>query len=115
MPDILNRETRFTVSFWMYPRATSATDMVVSIYGNNPDHFWSLPDSNFKWRTFQPTHNLISNATVPLYDWTFITCVYDGTSKIMYINGSEDNSVVISGIHLDSSAGFSLGQTWRDW
>ena len=33
IPHFLNRETRYTVAFWMYPRATNATDM-------NCQYFW---------------------------------------------------------------------------
>lgn len=80
----------FTLSFWVY--INSPYVHACGIYDNNINSggygafFWNSPNNNitFSWRGNQLKTTI---GAIPLATWTHISCVANGSSMLIYING----------------------------
>ena len=122
----------FSFGGWVYPEATSSETMRVgSKHGGSGSYGWALirQDDPFliefgissdgtAWDT-----TTAASASLPVNTWTHIVCVYDGSYKRIYVNGSEISdgnfpASYSSGVN-DTSANFIIGDqdysTHRYW
>ena len=94
-----------TVSTWIYPRAYENGKFVlakgshVNLYYRSFEILAPDPNQKVEFRLCNGSQELgvFSSSSIPLYQWTNITCVYNGNQIRMYVNGVLENTQAISG------------------
>lgn len=106
-----NQTSGITVSVMIYATAKMGSyDTFISKYTNvnaGTDGLkWILRMENYKVSWYTNTgsfSNVLSNATLSLNQWYYLTGVFNGTQRIIYINGVLDNSNNTTGTLIDNS------------
>lgn len=96
----VNLTTQSTLTAWVRPAA----------FLSNPDHSTIITKSTAYYCQLDGTGRvqfaatngggegyLPSVSTIPLNQWTHIVCIYNGTTKAIYINGVLDASISLTG------------------
>jgi len=84
--DVLDVSEEFTLSAWIKPDTTSGTHSIIRksgayvLYYSSELDFYNWADSS---RLQCPTEN------TPEGQWSYVTAVWNGTHKIIYVNGRE--------------------------
>lgn len=97
----INNPTGLTLTTWVYPTSYSAEEMTV-INGQSPASYYLsvyLDGSiNCYWYGTSPAGYHSSGAsTVPLNQWTQITCAWNGSIINLYTNGQLKNTIGVTG------------------
>jgi hypothetical protein len=104
----------FTISFWIKPVATSAAAVIRK--GGQFELY--VTGSNFVYRVWDPTQrDYTSTATYSANNWYHIVMMHDGvTTGKLYINGSLDRTITVSGTPSGTSGDLTIGayanRTW---
>ncbi|MFA6494949.1 MAG: LamG-like jellyroll fold domain-containing protein [Candidatus Paceibacterota bacterium] len=90
-----------TLTAWVYPTSYSAEEMTV-VEGQSPNGYYLSVykdgSINCYWYGTSPAGYHSSGAgTVPLNQWTQITCAWSGSAINLYTNGQLKNTVSVSG------------------
>jgi hypothetical protein len=106
-----NQTSGITVSAMIYATAKMGSyDTFISKYTNVDSGTnglkWILRMENYKVSWYTNTgsfSNVVSNTTLSLNQWYYLTGVFNGTQRIIYINGVLDNSNSTTGTLIDNS------------
>jgi hypothetical protein len=99
-----------TISFWL--KANTNSSIWMEILDRASDNIL-IQTQNYKMRYYLETSNgtawLDSSGNVPQNIWTHYAMVYNGTHKLMYINGVLDTSAMANGTINSDGATWTLG------
>jgi len=110
----------YTFSFWLkltneWNSSSTGSPWLLDARGPNTDTYaYFITGGYFRYRTFNPTHNLDSTQTTwESGKWYFITCTLDSDkrTKKLYINGNFDASYTLGGdADFSTSGAFQIGR-----
>ena len=107
VPSFLNNPATLSVSFWMYPLAWPASNVATPFAFSNSanttegPYFQLLTDGTIRlyiYTTSSPTGlSILSTAIAPINTWTHIAFTYTSGTALLYVNGTLQGTVSISG------------------
>ncbi|MFH0712464.1 MAG: LamG-like jellyroll fold domain-containing protein [Candidatus Jorgensenbacteria bacterium] len=107
----LDPQTTLTLTAWVYPTSVGGSDSESTIIwgASPPAYYLSFNDSTLAldcyWYGTTPAgYHTTSAASVPLNKWSQVTCVWDGTNNIRYINGTSAGTTAVTGTGLSPTA-----------
>jgi len=90
-----------TMECWCYPNSLSQNGFLFEKGQVNTQYSMFFENANFVFRTMGSVSNQSSTFSPSTYltvsAWNHIVCTYNGSSKIMYVNGIQVQSVAASG------------------
>lgn len=99
-----------TIALWVYFNESKVAEII-----RKPGQYEFFQSSQkVVFRTFLGEEDLSNNTSIPLNTWTYITAVFDGRQKSIYVNGILDSNIVdISGTLKASTNSFEIGRYYN--
>jgi len=101
--DSTDIRTNLTLSAWVYPIGTGGTDSYGTILqSSGSGYYLSFNDAtnalSCYWYGKTPSgYHTTSASTVPLNQWTYVVCAWDGSNLYQYINGVLSKTTTTTG------------------
>jgi prepilin-type N-terminal cleavage/methylation domain-containing protein len=101
--DSTDAQTTLTLSSWIYPTGVGGTDTLGTLIVSGGAYYLSFNDSSsalscYWYSTNPPGYHSTPTNSVPLDQWSLVTCVWDGLNISEYVNGVLKNTVVVTGV-----------------
>lgn len=101
--DSTDAQTTLTLSSWIYPMGVGGTDTLGTLIVGGGAYYLSFNDSNkalscYWYGTTPPGYHSTPINSVPLNQWSLVTCVWDGSNINEYVNGVLKNTVAVVGV-----------------
>jgi hypothetical protein len=101
-----------TISAWVYRNDTTVFDSIMQDSTGSHDDgviVESGNNSNVNFMTQGLSQTYFDSGTVPIKQWVMITCVYDGSTKYIYVNGKLAGSIAATGTF--ASTNIKIGES----